>query len=69
MSPKPAKRLGEILVDDNLVLPEQLEAALAKQKTSGKRLGQVLIDMGLISYEALVAILSRQLIKADSLTK
>jgi type IV pilus assembly protein PilB len=60
VSPKPTKKLGEILVEENLVLPEQLETALEKQKESGKRLGQVLVDMGLIAYETLAAVLSRQ---------
>ncbi|MFC1735396.1 GspE/PulE family protein [Candidatus Hydrogenedentota bacterium] len=60
MSPQTRRRLGEILVEDNLILPEQLEAALARQKQSGRRLGQVLLDMHLIAYDALASALSEQ---------
>ena len=60
MSPEKRKRLGEILVEQDLLLPEQLKAALTRQQQTGRRLGQVLIDMGLISYEVLSAVLSQQ---------
>jgi type IV pilus assembly protein PilB len=54
------KRLGEILLEQNLVLPEQLSVALERQSESGRRLGQILIEMGLVSYEALASALSFQ---------
>ena len=60
MSPPKRQRLGEILVEHNLLLPEQLEAALVRQKQLGHRLGQVLIEMGLISYDAVAEVLSQQ---------
>jgi type IV pilus assembly protein PilB len=56
----PRKRLGELLIEQNLILPEHLETALVRQKQTGHRLGQVLIEMGLISYEALTPVLSQQ---------
>jgi type IV pilus assembly protein PilB len=43
------KRLGDMLVESGLVTPEEVQAALADQKTSGRRLGRILIGMGLVS--------------------
>ena len=60
MSPKPRKRLGEILIERNQLLPEQLEAALEGQKRTEKRLGQVLIDMGFLSHDEVMAAISEQ---------
>ncbi|NQU08503.1 MAG: Flp pilus assembly complex ATPase component TadA, partial [Candidatus Abyssubacteria bacterium] len=57
---KQKKRLGEILIDSNRLLPEQLEMALAKQRESGRRLGQILLEMGFVSYEVLVDALTLQ---------
>jgi type IV pilus assembly protein PilB len=54
------KMLGEILVESNQVLPEQLELALAKQRETGRRLGQVLLEMGFVSYETLTHALTEQ---------
>ncbi len=54
-------RLGEALVLSNTITEEQLEQALAEQKTSGKRLGEVLIEKGLITEEIIAQILSAQL--------
>jgi len=54
------KRLGEILIESNKLLPEQLDLALAKQKETGTRLGQILIEMGFVSYEVLVEALTEQ---------
>jgi type IV pilus assembly protein PilB len=60
MSTPKRKRLGEILIDENLVLPEQLEVALERQKDSGRRLGQILIDMGFVSNDDLLSAISMQ---------
>jgi len=54
------KLLGEILIESNQLLPEQLDLALAKQKETGTRLGQILLEMGFVSYEALVEALTEQ---------
>ncbi len=56
----PSKKIGEMLIEENLVTEEQLERALKKQKEKGGRLGSHLIDMGLISPEVLLSLLSRQ---------
>ncbi len=54
-------RLGDVLLQQNLLSPEQLDEALAQQRGSGKKLGRVLIEAGLITEEALAHALARQL--------
>jgi MSHA biogenesis protein MshE len=54
-------RLGDVLVQQGLVLPEQLQQALEQQRGTGKKLGRLLIDGGLITEESLAHALARQL--------
>jgi MSHA biogenesis protein MshE len=54
-------RLGDVLVQQKLVSPEQLERLLVEQRSTGRRLGRMLIDAGLISEETLAHALARQL--------
>ncbi|MEE9355229.1 MAG: GspE/PulE family protein [Methylococcaceae bacterium] len=54
-------RLGDLLVANNIITPEQLNLALEQQTKQGKKLGQTLIDMGLIEENDLLAFLSKQL--------
>ena len=54
-------RLGELLVNEGLITPQALEAALAATATTGKRLGHVLVQSGAISEERLTRLLARQL--------
>ena len=44
-------RLGEILVQQNLLTPEQLKLALDEQKRSGRKLGRVFIEQGYVTEE------------------
>ena len=37
-------RLGEMLVDEGIITPEQLQEALQEQKTKGGRLEMILIN-------------------------
>lgn len=53
-------KLGEILVRENLVTPQQLREALDYQRTSGGRLGSNLVKLGMISDDVITAVLSRQ---------
>jgi type IV pilus assembly protein PilB len=46
-------RLGDILIEGNLIDDEQLEQALARQKESGGKLGEVLVSMGFLDARAL----------------
>ncbi len=53
-------KLGEILVRENLVTPQQLREALDYQRTNGGRLGSNLVKLGMISDDVITAVLSRQ---------
>ncbi|MBA2379362.1 MAG: type IV-A pilus assembly ATPase PilB [Blastocatellia bacterium] len=55
-----ASKLGEILVRENLLTPQQLREALDFQRTSGGRLGANLVKLGMISDDVITAVLSRQ---------
>ena len=57
----PASRLGEQLIADGAITPEQLAEALAKQQTEGGRLGARLVDIGALSAAALVGALGARL--------
>ena len=54
------KKLGDILIDLNIVTPEQLQDVLREQKASGKVLGQLLLERGLVSKLDLARTLAQQ---------
>jgi type IV pilus assembly protein PilB len=56
-----AVRLGDQLVRDGQITPEQLAQALAHQQDAGGRIGAALVETGAISSTALVAALSKRL--------
>ena len=60
-APKLKKRLGDLLVEEEIITEEQLMAALGAQKVSGRKLGAVLIDTGALSEEQLLRFLAQQL--------
>src|SRR5437867_7643868 len=45
------RRLGELLLAEGVVTPDQLNRALEIHRATGERLGQVLLDMGVRSEE------------------
>jgi type IV pilus assembly protein PilB len=53
-------KLGEILVRENLLSPQQLREALDYQREHGGRLGYNLVKLGLVSDDMITAVLSRQ---------
>ena len=53
-------KLGEILVRENLLAPNQLREALEYQREHGGRLGYNLVKLGLLSDDVITAVLSRQ---------
>jgi type IV pilus assembly protein PilB len=55
------KRLGEMLIEANLLTPEQLKAAIAEQGRTGLMLGTTLLAMKLIKESELLTLLQRQL--------
>ncbi len=59
----PAKkmRVGDALVEEGAVTPEQLEKALHEQKSTGRLLGELLVEQGVISSAVLVRALARTL--------
>jgi type IV pilus assembly protein PilB len=55
------KRLGDILIDENLINEQDLQEALKEQKRSNKRLGQILVELGLVTEEEIATSLNHQL--------
>ncbi|MCE7537410.1 GspE/PulE family protein [Aliivibrio fischeri] len=55
------KRLGDLLVEENIVTEEQIEQALSTQKKTGRKLGATLIQLGFLSEKQMLTFLSQQL--------
>jgi type IV pilus assembly protein PilB len=55
-----SSKLGEILVRENLISPQNLREALDYQREHGGRLGYNLVKLGLVSDDMITAVLSRQ---------
>src|SRR5258706_847308 len=55
-----AVRIGELLLKEKLITPEQLQQALTHQKTNGGKLGFNLVTMGFVKDEQITALLSKQ---------
>jgi len=55
-----AEKLGELLVRDKLISPDQLKKAIEQQKAAGGRLGTQLTKLGYIGEEELLSFLSKQ---------
>lgn len=55
------KRLGERLLEQGLITPEQLRIALELQKRTSKLLGEILIDLGFVEESVISSLLSRDL--------
>ena len=54
-------RIGDLLVENQVITEAQLMAALKKQKAVGHKLGRVLIDLGYLEEEQFLSFLSQQL--------
>ncbi len=52
-SDKPTFRLGDLLLERQLITQDQLRIALLEQKALGKPLGEALLELGFITEEAL----------------
>jgi type IV pilus assembly protein PilB len=55
-----AVRIGELLLKEKRITPEQLQEALNAQKAKGGKLGSNLVKLGFVADEEITAILSRQ---------
>ncbi|MFQ5932065.1 MAG: hypothetical protein ACE5MM_06640 [Nitrospiraceae bacterium] len=54
------RRLGDLLIDEGNITPDQLSQGLAEQKRTPERLGSVLVRLGFITEDQLVQSLARQ---------
>ena len=57
----PKKRLGDILIDCNLITEDQLKEALSFQREHGLKLGEALSQMGLVTEDDIIWALGNQL--------
>ncbi len=55
------KRLGDLLIDQNIITEEQLKKALERQKTEKKKLGALLVELGFTSEAEIANALQKQL--------
>src|SRR5207249_6894038 len=55
-----AVRIGELLLKEKRITPEQLQQALNAQKANGGKLGFNLVKMGFVKDEEITALLSKQ---------
>jgi len=54
-------RLGDLLVDKNVITNKQLEDALKEQKSNRQRLGKLLVNLGYVEEKQLLQLLAEQL--------
>lgn len=54
-------RLGDLLAQDGLITPMQLDEALQEQRSSGRKLGQVLVDKQWLTEAQIGKAVARQL--------
>lgn len=54
-------RLGDLLLQQQLISESQLNEALSSQKVTGKKLGRALIDLEFVEEDSLLRLLSEQL--------
>ena len=55
------KRLGDLLLEQQVITPDQLAAAVTEQRKNGQLLGATLVRMGAVTEEIIVHCLQRQL--------
>src|SRR5690348_8142546 len=53
--------IGELLLEHQLLTPEQLATAVAQQNATGGKLGEILIDLGYIKEDKLLDLVAKQL--------
>src|SRR6202165_6341717 len=53
-------RIGELLLKEKRITPDQLQQALNHQKANGGKLGFNLVNMGFVKDEEITALLSKQ---------
>jgi type IV pilus assembly protein PilB len=58
---KSKDKLGQILLNENIITEEQLEKALDVQKKEGSKLGDILISLGIVSEKDIAMAVAKQL--------
>src|SRR5262249_2012773 len=53
-------KLGELMLQENMVSPQQLQEAIADQKMNGRKLGKAFVSLGYVRDEEITSLLSRQ---------
>jgi type IV pilus assembly protein PilB len=53
-------KLGELLLKESMVTPQQLQEALGHQKVHGGKLGKAFVNLGYVRDEEITSLLSRQ---------
>mgnify|MGYP001443694039 FL=1 len=60
--PPPQKiRLGDLLIEQNLLTQDQLKLALEQQKLTGRKLGRIFVESGYVTEQGIAEALARQL--------
>src|SRR5262249_53198885 len=60
--PKARRRLGEVLLDNGVITPDQLDEVLARQKLDkNARLGRLLVDLGFATEHQICEVVAEQL--------
>ena len=54
-------RIGDLLVQNDVITEEQLQTALVNQRETGLKLGRSLIELGFIEEDEFLSFLSKQL--------
>ncbi len=57
----PRQKLGDILVENNMVSQKKLDEVISLQLKSGNRLGQILVEKGIVSERDMMLALAEQL--------
>src|SRR5512133_2961593 len=53
-------KLGELLLKESMVSPQQLQEAISHQKANGGKLGTAFVSLGYVKDEEITSLLSRQ---------
>ncbi|MEW6516056.1 MAG: ATPase, T2SS/T4P/T4SS family [candidate division FCPU426 bacterium] len=61
MATSKGHRIGEMLLDEEIITQEQLQEGLQEQKVTGEKIGEVLVRKGYVTLEVLMAFLGTQM--------
>ncbi len=61
MATSKGHRIGEMLLDEEIITQEQLQECLQEQKVTGEKVGEVLVRKGYVTLEVLMAFLGTQM--------